>query len=135
MFKECIQCNDLLAWQSSVFAISSYERPHQKQEATPHIQITAGGKTLERRVRSSGAFSLSEGLYADDEVQIDANEMSNDCNGSVNIHVLSRDEHPFSYRLARGCNYAIRKLTIVDDVGRQKVLFSKRVTFIFVPTM
>lgn len=93
------------------------------------LRITAGGKTLERHVHASETFSLSEGLYGDDEIQIDA-KVNRDSDGSIDTHALFHDEHPFSYRLARGCNYAIRKLTIVDDMGRQRVLFSKRVTFV-----
>ena len=97
------------------------------------LQLTGGGKTVERQVPAPGAFSIWKELCADDEVQIDSKEMSGDCDRCATGHSysLSPEERPFSYRLARGCAYAIRKLTIVDGAGRQKVLFSKRVTFIF----
>jgi glycosyltransferase involved in cell wall biosynthesis len=115
----------------SCLAVEGYIS-RKKQPLT--LQLTAGGKTVERQVSASGAFSLWEELCADDEVQIDARETSGDCDRRTtmeNNNSLSPDERPFSYRLARGSVYAIRKLTIVDGAGRQKVLFSKRVAFIF----
>lgn len=97
------------------------------------LQLTVGGKTVEKQVSTSGAFSLWEELCADDEVQIDAREASGDRDLCATGHSnsLSPEERPLSYRLARGCTYTIRKLTIIDGTGRKKVLFSKRVTFIF----
>ena len=122
-----LRCN--LAPSSSL-RIEGYIRK-KKQPLT--LQLTVGGKTVERQVPAPGAFSIWKELCADDEVQIDSKEMSGDCDRCATGHgyALSPEERPFSYRLARGCAYAIRKLTIVDGAGRQKVLFSKRVTFIF----
>lgn len=97
------------------------------------LQVTVGARTVERQVSAPGAFSLWEELYSDDDVQIDERETSGDYDlcGMGQNNSLSPEERHFSYRLARGCAYAIRKLTIVDGAGRHKVLFSKRVSFIF----
>jgi glycosyltransferase involved in cell wall biosynthesis len=115
---------------SSFLRIKGYIR---KNRQPLRLQLTVGGKTVETQVHTPGAFSLWNELGADDVVQIDAKETSEDCDQCTtgDNYSLSPEEPPFSYHLARGCAYAIQKVTIVDAAGRQKVLFSKRVTLIF----
>ncbi len=97
------------------------------------LQLTAADNTVERQVPGQGAFSLKQIVPADGELQIETQEPRNDCDGSAcaDAYSSSPEERPFSYRLDRGCAYTIRKLTIVDDAGRQSVLFSNRCAFIF----
>jgi hypothetical protein len=106
-------------------------RGRSKQPFT--LQLTVSDSTVGRQVPGQRAFSLKQIVPADSELQIDTQELRNDCDGSAcaDAYSSSPEERPFSYRLDRGCAYTIRKLTIVDDAGRQSVLFSNRWAFMF----
>jgi glycosyltransferase involved in cell wall biosynthesis len=98
------------------------------------LQLRAADKTVERRVPTQGAFSLTEVVPTDGEIQIDTMEKSRECDRHIRTDAYSfpPEKRPFSYRLSSGCDYAIRKLTITDGAGRQKDLFSTRVAFVFI---
>jgi glycosyltransferase involved in cell wall biosynthesis len=96
------------------------------------LQVTAGGKTVVRDIAAPGTFSLREELGVVEEIRIGA-ETSGEGYQCVTAprHAWAPEEPPFSYRLDKGCCYSIRNLTFVGDAGRQKVMFSKQVAFIF----
>ncbi len=108
---------------------------HIRKKQGLTLQLTAGGRTVERQV-PSGSFSLREELCADTEVRIDTKETTTrNGRAASDPYSLSPEGRPFSYHLVRGCPYTIRKVTIIDDAGREIVLFSARLIFIFILTL
>jgi glycosyltransferase involved in cell wall biosynthesis len=104
-----------------------------KQMQPLTLQLTADGKISERHISAPGGFTFREKLCADDvQIGIKNTISESDRRARMEAYSFPPEGRPFSYRLSGGCDYTIRKLTIVDEAGQQMVLFSNRVAFIFI---
>ncbi len=111
---------------ASLLRLKGYVRT---KRASLNLRLTTGGQTLVKQVSSSGRLLLSHSLCADGAIHIDTEETGSDVSYIDQCAILP-EERPLSYRLTRGAQFMIQRVSILDDSGRETILFSRGLMFL-----